>query len=566
MEQLPNEILCTVFSLLDKKSRKIATATCQLWFDVIRNSNLSNHICFKGSVEELQGKIENLEWDWKRWPVLKKFEVQDSSGPGKRDLRNDLSIDFKQCPTLETVIFSANIDIYDLFHSVPGCPEDVATIDKLAFNPQCEITEFGVDHIWSLCIWEQNDEGFKVINNNIKGLKELWVDKFSYLDNLVCMDALLKLYINDDSSSELKIAGLKKLKTLTVRKLAQLDNLVGMDETLLELSVKSVTERELKEYDLSNIAKRFKNLQKCDIDVELLDGYIDDLIQPEKYAQIVQDVFQNSAIRVEIIFRKCSTTYLTKEPFQRCFMKKKVSKLAQLDDLVGMDTLLELHIDDDDSSSELKIAGLKKLKTLTVLKLAQLDNLVGMDETLLELSVQDVSERELKEYDLSNIAKRFKSLQKCEIYVDEDDEDLIQPEEYAQIVQDVFQNSATRVEICFNKLGSSTYLTKEPFQRCVIRKIVCKLAQLDDLVCMDETLLELRLEDVCEHELKEYDLSNIAKRFKNLQKLIIEDNYDDDLIQPEKYAQIVQDVFQNSATRVEIIFDKFSECPTYRQY
>ena len=147
MEKLPGEILWIIFSFLDKKSRKSATATCQLWFDVIRNSNLSNHICYKGSVEELQGKIENLEWDWKRWPALKTFELQGYSG--KEDLLNDLSVDFKQCPTLEIVIFSAWIDIADSF---PNCPRCVAMINKFAFNPQCDImiTEFGVDHIWSL--------------------------------------------------------------------------------------------------------------------------------------------------------------------------------------------------------------------------------------------------------------------------------------------------------------------------------------------------------------------------------------------------------------------------------
>jgi hypothetical protein len=102
-----------------------------------------------------------------------------------------------------------------------------------------------------------------------------------------------------------------------------------------------------------------------------------------------------------------------------------------------------------------------------------------MDESLLELRVGDVSlhesvkvkGNEFKEHDLSNIAKRFKNLQKCDIDVDCYGEDLIQPEEYAQIVQDVFQNSATRVEICFKEEASSftTYLTKEPFQ-CVMKK------------------------------------------------------------------------------------------------
>ena len=52
--------------------------------------------------------------------------------------------------------------------------------------------------------------------------------------------------------------------------------------------------------------------------------------------------------------------------------------------------------------------------------------------------------------------KRFKNLQKCEINVDDG---LIQPEEYAQTVQDGFQNSATMVKIfifgtlIFHKLG-----------------------------------------------------------------------------------------------------------------
>ena len=100
MENLPSEILCIVFSFLDKKSRKSATSTCHLWFDLIRNSNLSNHICYKDSdskdsVKKLQQRIENLEWDWKRWPALKKIEILEFNSC-KKDLMNDLSIDFKQ--------------------------------------------------------------------------------------------------------------------------------------------------------------------------------------------------------------------------------------------------------------------------------------------------------------------------------------------------------------------------------------------------------------------------------------------------------------------------------------
>ena len=131
MEKLPNELLYIVFSFLDKKSRKSATATCQLWFDVIRNSNLSNHIISNDSmmdIKKLQQRIENLEWDWKRWPALKTIE-HGYSGNWQSiiqiDLLNNLPIDFKQCPSLELVIFEADIDFADLF---PNCPRWVATI------------------------------------------------------------------------------------------------------------------------------------------------------------------------------------------------------------------------------------------------------------------------------------------------------------------------------------------------------------------------------------------------------------------------------------------------------
>jgi hypothetical protein len=300
MEKLPSEILFIIFSYLDKKSRKSATATCKLWFEVIRNSNLSNHICYKDGdswdeiVKKLQQKIENLEWDWKRWPALKTFDLQwNGSNSVKKDLLNDLPIDFKQCPTLELVIFYVDIDFAGLF---PNCPRWDVCIEKLAINPQLDIQQFGVDHILSLKIQRQNDEVFKLINENVKGLKELTVYKLSYLNDLVCKDALLELHINDHNSSELKIDGLKKLKTLKVYRFAHLDNLVGID-ALHELSVTSFRGSELKEYDLSNITKRFKNLQKFEINV-----YDDDVLKPKEYAQIVQGVFQDSATRVKILW------------------------------------------------------------------------------------------------------------------------------------------------------------------------------------------------------------------------------------------------------------------------
>ena len=265
----------------------------------------------------MQRRIENSEWDWRRWPALKIFEIQNIGYGHKEDLLNVLSIDFKQCPTLEIVSFCVSIDFADLF---ANCPKCVAIIGKLAFNPQIDMTQFRcVDHIWSLGILEQDDEVFKLINKNVKGVKELSVSEVSYLNDLVEIDSLLELDIDFSSTSDVTIGELKQLKILTVPKLDMLKNLIDMD-SLLKLSVTHVTERELKEYDLTNIIQCFKRLQKFDIFIHV------DVLKPEEYAEIVDHVFQNSAIRVEIGFSKCSstcprstyTTYLTKEPFQKC--------------------------------------------------------------------------------------------------------------------------------------------------------------------------------------------------------------------------------------------------------
>ena len=64
VESLPREILCTIFSYLDKKYVKNVTATCKLWFELIRNDlNFSSSIRLKA--------FQDLELSVARWPVLK---------------------------------------------------------------------------------------------------------------------------------------------------------------------------------------------------------------------------------------------------------------------------------------------------------------------------------------------------------------------------------------------------------------------------------------------------------------------------------------------------------------
>ena len=78
---LPNEIWCEIFSCLDKKSLKNVTATCKLWFGIIRgNEKFSGHVkmkfidlkdlsktiteatqyCVHGGLQPLKGSLANF--------------------------------------------------------------------------------------------------------------------------------------------------------------------------------------------------------------------------------------------------------------------------------------------------------------------------------------------------------------------------------------------------------------------------------------------------------------------------------------------------------------------------
>ena len=151
---LPREILCIIFSYMDKKSVKSAGESCKLWLELIRNdSNLSSHVFLKfDGLKELQTKIEKSEWIWNRWPVLKVLELGPLSvkidEPKSIQQASDLvkSINFKDSSTLERVIFSANFDWEDFF---PGEHSQlkIATVEQLFFNPKNVNTLLGTEQI-----------------------------------------------------------------------------------------------------------------------------------------------------------------------------------------------------------------------------------------------------------------------------------------------------------------------------------------------------------------------------------------------------------------------------------
>jgi hypothetical protein len=71
---LPNEIWCKIFSYLPLASKKNATATCKLWFRLIReDSKLTGYIVISWS--NMKEALETLQWNWSNWPALKTLEL-----------------------------------------------------------------------------------------------------------------------------------------------------------------------------------------------------------------------------------------------------------------------------------------------------------------------------------------------------------------------------------------------------------------------------------------------------------------------------------------------------------
>ena len=76
MNILPKEVWCIIFSYLDENSVRSASATCKLWFELIRSDlKISSHIYLgNDGLNEFGTKLEKSEWMWERWPVLKTLQ------------------------------------------------------------------------------------------------------------------------------------------------------------------------------------------------------------------------------------------------------------------------------------------------------------------------------------------------------------------------------------------------------------------------------------------------------------------------------------------------------------
>ena len=154
VEILPREILCIIFSYLDKKSVQSATATCKLWFELIRNdSNFSSHVCFKAiKLQEFDKRVQDLEVSVARWPVLKTikfcghypyFSVVEKLVQHAPKLVNS-----EDCPPLEKIIVSTSYCLERFFPHLPN----FGTIEEFTFNPKENIRSLQLEHISSLIL------------------------------------------------------------------------------------------------------------------------------------------------------------------------------------------------------------------------------------------------------------------------------------------------------------------------------------------------------------------------------------------------------------------------------
>ena len=115
---LPNEIWCMIFSYLPFKSKKNATATCKLWFRLIRgNEKFSGYILI--SWHNMEKAIDKLQWNWKwnNWPALKTLELKSHPlaivGDSRATIQKAIEkLSLKDCPTsFEEVLFDVDLTL-----------------------------------------------------------------------------------------------------------------------------------------------------------------------------------------------------------------------------------------------------------------------------------------------------------------------------------------------------------------------------------------------------------------------------------------------------------------------
>ena len=368
VKSLPNEVLCILFSYLDKKSLRNSTATCKHWFELIRNdSNLSGQVCLPNDgLLELKRKINDSQWIWTRWPVLqtiefrklfvgekfKKIYFEDvrftpALGTNKEIVKYlSQSNIFRDSLRLDKIVCCVAWHLTGIFTHLPNLPQNFGLIYGLTINPKNEIEFVGIEHVSNLefsledsRFSEDIDESFfreivqaiKLVGDNGRNLKYLTISF-----------PMFPLWINVELSRLLGNAfidmfkALKKFKSLQIVELnsafLSLDSFSNVfGEMVNHLVVKDMP---FNTDTLSEISQRFPNLTYFCVGNAFMksEKIHEDIHQSlEELPKLVEKTFHANT-KVEIQLHLTTWTYdcidtvveyeLFKIPFNKCVMKK----------------------------------------------------------------------------------------------------------------------------------------------------------------------------------------------------------------------------------------------------
>ena len=335
IEILPREILCIIFSYLDKKSVRNATASCKLWFELIRSdSELSGYICLeKMGLEQLFQKILVGEWKWEQWPVLKTLKLGGLSAfqySKQKTAYLTKLVDFKACPTLEKVVISVSCTMIDIFPDYPNLP--VGIIKELTFDPKIDIEYFRIEHVSKLKISVDLMEWYSksISGNNNSGIQECANDTAQILKLLGETPHNLKdISLVSRNFGMRRMNILRQLKNsfgqmfevledrlqsvyLIAGRLSCIDPLLSDSTPITEIWIETTSMYDIRrsytspihlEEKITELFQRFKKLRKCRIDLELSEE--DEDQNCDTWPEFVKKEFQDGAdLKFRIVYSK----------------------------------------------------------------------------------------------------------------------------------------------------------------------------------------------------------------------------------------------------------------------
>ena len=339
VEILPREILCIIFSYLDKKYVQNVTATCKLWFELIRNdSNLSSHVCFKViKIQDFEKRIQDLDASVVRWPALKTIKFCGHypyfSVVEKLVQHTTKLVNSKDCPPLEKIIVSVSYCLERFFPHLPF----FGTIEEFTFNPNDDIKSLQVEYISSLGLelslgWKSSinseidieerrvSSGLELIGATACSLKQISIRSMPFFKqkevnerfrNSFCQ--MLKQLSDSLQIVELKVKDLNNV---------YIDTIIPNFKELTALKVMKTRLEDLKNLNLTKLCEQCKKLRKFHIDVTLcsLSNSDGDWIENE-FPEHIEKTFQDiTDVKIQFYLKKEYPSKLlatiTKEPYQ----------------------------------------------------------------------------------------------------------------------------------------------------------------------------------------------------------------------------------------------------------